>query len=89
MLACVNAIRDGIDRMLTIDLHYLMDNDIQLSGSVWFTAGQGQEMADMVEAGLVDLSVFEHQRFKLADINKALAGIEHRDGGFSNYVICP
>ncbi|MBP0631163.1 MULTISPECIES: alcohol dehydrogenase catalytic domain-containing protein [unclassified Cupriavidus] len=72
-----------------IDLHYLMDNDIQLTGSVWFTAGQGQEMADMVEAGVVDLSVFEHHRYRLADINVALAGIENRDGGFSNFVICP
>lgn len=72
-----------------IDLHYLMDNDIQLQGSVWFTAGQGQEMADLVEAGAVDMSVFEHRRYPLSKINTALAGIENRDGGFSNYCICP
>ncbi len=72
-----------------INLHYMMDNDQRFSGSAWFTAGQGQEMADMVESGVVDLSVFEHCTFKLEDINTALGGIENRNGGFSNYVICP
>lgn len=97
MLEALNALRRGGEQVnigavagdVPINLHYLMDNDIQLCGSVWFTAGQGQEMADMVEAGVVFLSVFEHQRFPLADINRALAGIENRDGGFGNYVICP
>ncbi len=72
-----------------MNLHYMMDNDQRFSGSAWFTAGQGQEMADMVESGVVDLSVFEHCTFKLEDVNTALGGIENRNGGFSNYVICP
>ncbi|MDX6007670.1 zinc-binding dehydrogenase [Cupriavidus necator] len=97
MLDAVAALRRGGEQVnigavagaVPIDLHYLMDNDIQLSGSVWFTAGQGQEMADLVEAGVVDLSVFEHRRFPLEDVNRAISGLENRDGGFSNYVICP
>lgn len=72
-----------------VNLHYLMDNDQRLVGSVWFTAGQGQEMADMVESGVVDLSVFEHRAYSLEDVNIALGGIENRIGGFSNFVICP
>ena len=72
-----------------IDLHYMMDNDQKLTGSAWFTAGQGQEMADMVESGVVDLSIFEHRTFKLEDINQAIGGIENRNGGFSNFVIRP
>lgn len=27
-----------------VDLHWIMDNDIQISGSAWFTTGQGQEL---------------------------------------------
>ncbi|MGH8425409.1 MAG: alcohol dehydrogenase catalytic domain-containing protein, partial [Pseudomonas fluorescens] len=72
-----------------IDLHWIMDNDIQISGSAWFTTGQGQAMADMVESGVLDLSFFENTAFSLEDVNSAITGIENRHGGFSNYVICP
>lgn len=72
-----------------IDLHWIMDNDIQISGSAWFTTGHGQAMADMDESGVLDLSLFENQAFKLEDVNSAITGIENRHGGFSNYVVCP
>lgn len=72
-----------------MDLHTMMDLQQSLTGSCWFTAGEGQDMADMAAAGTLDLSVFEHVRFPLADINRAIAGIDNRHGGFSNYVIQP
>ncbi|MBD2835547.1 alcohol dehydrogenase catalytic domain-containing protein [Pseudomonas sp. JM0905a] len=72
-----------------LDLHWIMDNDINVSGSAWFTTGQGQEMADMVESGALDLSFFEHNVFPLEQVNQAISGIENRNGGFSNYVIAP
>ncbi len=72
-----------------VDLHWIMDSDIQLSGSAWFTTGQGQEMADMVESGVLDLSFFEHSAFPLEEVNQAINGIENRHGGFGNFVICP
>ena len=34
-------------------------------GSVWFTAGEGQDMAEMADKGLVDLSVFENVAYPL------------------------
>ena len=72
-----------------VNLHYLMDNDITIVGSAWFTTAQGQEMADLVEAGVVDMSIFEHHIFPLEKVNEAIGGISHRSGGFSNFVICP
>jgi threonine dehydrogenase-like Zn-dependent dehydrogenase len=72
-----------------VDVHWLMDEQIQLIGSNWFTSAQGQEMAELARAGLLDLSVFEHQRFPLEDVNRAISGLENRNGGFSNYVIVP
>lgn len=97
MLQAMQAMRRGghhvnigaVAGELPINLHKIMDNDMQLSGSAWFTTGQGQEMADMVESGTVDLSVFEHCVYKLDDVNTALGLIANRNGGFSNYVICP
>src|SRR3954465_11758991 len=72
-----------------VDVHWLMDEQIQFIGSNWFTAAQGQEMAELARGGLLDLSVFEHQRFSLQEIKHAISGLQNRNGGFSNYVIVP
>ena len=37
----------GVADDLPIDVKWLMDEQIQIIGSNWFTAAQGQEMADM------------------------------------------
>ena len=72
-----------------VDVHWLMDEQIQFIGSNWFTSAQGQEMAELARAGLLDLSVLEHQRFPLEEVNRAISGLQSRNGGFSNYVIVP
>jgi alcohol dehydrogenase len=79
----------GMAETLPLDVHWLMDNQIQLIGSNWSTAGECQEMAEMARAGTLDLSVFEHRRFPLVEINKAIASLKDRNGGFSNYVVIP
>lgn len=72
-----------------IDVHYMMDRNQTLHGSAWFTAEEGQEMADMVASGVVDLSLFENQGFPLEQVNEAISGLTGRHGGFSNYVVHP
>ena len=97
MLDSLQAVRRGgravnvgaVAEPVPIDVHWLMDEQIQLIGSNWFTAAQGQEMAELARAGLLDLSVFEHQRFPLEQINHAISGLQNRNGGFSNYVVVP
>ena len=74
---------------IPIHVHEVMDNDKTLHGSAWFTTADGQEMADLAEAGMVDLSVFQHEVFKLDEINSALSVLKNRNGGFSNYVLVP
>jgi alcohol dehydrogenase len=74
---------------LPIDVKWLMDEQMQFIGSVWFSTAEGYEMAAMARAGTLDLSVFQHHRFPLAQINEAISGIPNRHGGFSNYVIVP
>ena len=46
-------------------------------------------MAELARAGLLDMSVFEHRRFPLEEVNNAISGLSDRNGGFSNYVIVP
>lgn len=79
----------AISGTVGMDIHKLMDYGQRIEGSAWFTTGEGQEMADMVEAGTLDMSVFEHVCFPLDRANEAISGIAGRNGGFSNFLINP
>ncbi|MDP8983806.1 MAG: alcohol dehydrogenase catalytic domain-containing protein [Pseudomonadota bacterium] len=79
----------GTSGPIPIDLFRLMAAQIDIVGNNWFLTSQAQEMAYLAEAGRLDLSVFEHKRFALADINAALASIPDRSGGFTNLVVSP
>ena len=57
-------------------------------GSCWFTTAEGQDMAAMAGSGVLNLDVFEHERFSLDQVNEALDAIDKRgSGGFTNVVI--
>jgi D-arabinose 1-dehydrogenase-like Zn-dependent alcohol dehydrogenase len=75
--------------MLPLNAFWLMTNRIGLQGSVWFTTGEGEEMAAMAGAGTLNLSVLKHQVSPLSKVNEAIAGMAERDGGFTNFVIDP
>lgn len=79
----------GVAGEVPIDMKWLMDEQVQLIGSNWFTTAQGQELAHMAETGVLDLSYLEPVRFPLADVNEAISGLKDRRGGFSNYVVIP
>jgi threonine dehydrogenase-like Zn-dependent dehydrogenase len=72
-----------------IDVHRVMDQQLRLIGSAWFTAGEGQDMADLAGAGTLDLSAFEHRVFPLEKVNEAISGFGERNGGFTNFIINP
>lgn len=79
----------GMHEPLSVNMHELMCSQISIETSLWFTAGQGQDMAAMAEAGTLDLSHFEHKVFPLEKSGDALALAEKRSGGFVNVVIHP
>jgi D-arabinose 1-dehydrogenase-like Zn-dependent alcohol dehydrogenase len=74
---------------LALNAFWLMTNRIGLTGSVWFTTQEGEEMAAMAKAGTLDLSVLDHQVSPLSKVNEAIAGMHTRNGGFSNFVVDP
>jgi alcohol dehydrogenase len=74
---------------LPINGFWLMTNRIGLQGSVWFTTGEGEDMAAMAAAGTLDLSPLEHRIFPLTAVNEALAGMDDRNGGFTNFIVDP
>jgi alcohol dehydrogenase len=72
-----------------MDVHWMMDNQIEFIRSNWFSVEDGDALAAMAPAGTLDLSVFEHVRVPLAEVNCAFDGSQFRDGGFTNIVIVP
>jgi alcohol dehydrogenase len=72
-----------------VNVHYMMDRNMRLIGSVWFTTEEGRELAGYAASGALKLSIFEHHTYPLEDVNAAISGIASRNGGFSNYVIHP
>ena len=79
----------AVMEQLPLNAFWLMTNRIGLQGSVWFTTGEGQEMAAMAAAGTLDVSVLEHRIFPLSRVNEALAGMDNRNGGFTNFIVDP
>jgi D-arabinose 1-dehydrogenase-like Zn-dependent alcohol dehydrogenase len=74
---------------LAIEPIRFMTNRLHFQGSNWFTTGEAQLMADMVRAGVVDLSSIKSQAFPLGQVNQALDAIKQRPGGFTNIVVNP
>jgi D-arabinose 1-dehydrogenase-like Zn-dependent alcohol dehydrogenase len=79
----------GVSEAMPIDMKWLMDEQVQIIGSNWFTTAEGQEIVHMVETGAFDVSYLEHVPFPLDEVNHAISGLENRHGGFSNYLVIP
>ena len=97
MMRALYALRRGgraanvgaVMEVLPLNAFWLMTNRISLQGSVWFTTGEGEEMAAMMSAGTLDTSALQHRISPLSQINQVIAGMDERDGGFTNFVIDP
>ncbi len=80
----------GVADEVPVDMKWLMDEQVQIIGSNWFTAAQGQEIADMIETGALDLGYLETEAFPLEEVNTAISGrLKDPRGGFSNYIVVP
>jgi len=79
----------GMAETLPLNLHRMMGMNIQLIGSCWFTTGEGQELAEMARTGTLDLSVLEHKRIPLKEVNEALSALQNANRGFNNFVVIP
>ena len=80
---------NGIAENVSMDVHWMMDKGVTLIGSCWFSAAEGQDLADMARCGTLDLSVFKHRCFSLPNVNELLDNIQDRNGGFTNFVVIP
>ncbi|THW88403.1 pectin lyase-like protein [Aureobasidium pullulans] len=58
-----------------------MVRDVAILGTVWFDSAEIDEMIDLIDAGVIDLSFLQHKFFSLSDVNKALEFVGSRPGG--------
>jgi alcohol dehydrogenase len=79
----------GVGEPLPLNVHRVMGMNIQLIGSCWFTTGEGQHLAEMARAGMLNLSVLEHHRIPLKDVNEGLSTLQDANRGFNNFVVIP
>ena len=80
----------GAEEPLPFDPQWLMQNNISYIGSGWFSVAEAHGMAEMVGAGVVDLSVIENICFGLDEVNEALDFACNRAvGGFCNTIVRP
>lgn len=77
----------GVAGPIPIDPHPFMCAQLQYIGSLWFTTAEGDEMASMVESGILDLSLLEERAYALEQLNQALEDIQTQANGFSNFHI--
>lgn len=77
----------GVHESVPISVPKYIAKSQTLIGSSWFTTAHGQEMAELAASGRVNPDVFEHHVYALENINEALAEINQRNGGFSNFVV--
>jgi alcohol dehydrogenase len=79
----------ALTEKLEIEPIAYMVKSLQFLGSNWFTTGEGQLMADMAGAGVLDLSVLKTHAYPLDGVNEALAEVKTRPGGLVNIVVNP
>ena len=79
----------GSSEALVLDGYWLKQRNITLAGARGSTTQDGEDIAEMARAGTLDLGVFEHRRFPLAQVNEAVAATGDGSGGFSNFVVIP
>jgi D-arabinose 1-dehydrogenase-like Zn-dependent alcohol dehydrogenase len=77
----------GVAGPIPIDPHPFMCAQLQYIGSLWFTTAEGEEMASMVESGILDLSLLEPHAYPLERLNDALDDIQAQGNGFTNFHI--
>lgn len=75
----------GVAGPIPIDPHPFMCAQLQYIGSLWFTAAEGDEMAAMIAAGTLDLSILEDRPYRLEELNQALEDIQTQGNGFTNF----
>jgi D-arabinose 1-dehydrogenase-like Zn-dependent alcohol dehydrogenase len=77
----------GVAGPIPIEPHPFMCAQYQYIGSLWFTTAEGDEMARLVESGLLDLSLLNERAYSLEDLNQALEDIQTQANGLSNFHI--
>ena len=79
----------ALSEPLAIHPARFMDSRLTYRGSNWFSVAQGEQIAELVRSGVVDLGHIVPRVYPLESVNDALAEVKQRPGGFVNIVVAP
>ena len=79
----------GVAQDLPAHSRRLQFNQHSIIGSLLFTPAELSEVIAMIDAGLVDLSLFLTESFLLDQINDGLQAVKDRPSGLANYIVVP
>jgi len=96
-LAAIDGLKHGgvavnigaLTEKLQLSPFQFMNRCTEFRGSNWFTTQEGQIMAEMAGAGIIDLGAWETRAFPLDQVQQALDLVKTRPGGFTNIVVRP
>jgi D-arabinose 1-dehydrogenase-like Zn-dependent alcohol dehydrogenase len=75
------------DAPLSLDVGWLMSNDITLRGSLWFERTQVTELLRLAASRHLNLAAFEAEEFELSNITEALATAQRRSNPLRHVAI--
>lgn len=91
----IHSVRNGgtativgaVEGKVSLDYVWFFITGVKLTGAVWWSTFEGQQMMEMARAGTLDMSSIEAQAFPLEKVNEAMAVAAKSPGGFTNVVV--
>jgi threonine dehydrogenase-like Zn-dependent dehydrogenase len=71
----------GAEGEVTQSYMEAMMHDVAITGSMWFTTGEMDDLIQLVDAGIVDLGFLKTKAFSLDNVNEAIKYVGDRPGG--------
>ena len=73
--------------VLPLGYDTILDSELTIAGSNWFTKGQMSKLIQLIAAGMFDISLFRARTFALADVNDALSEAQATPGGLDHVAL--
>lgn len=79
----------GADGEIVQKYWQILTRNVAVLGTMWFTAGELDEMMALMNSGVIDLSFLRHEFFSMENVNDAFEMVGDRPGGAVNVVVQP
>ncbi|TGO30732.1 hypothetical protein BPAE_0003g00150 [Botrytis paeoniae] len=79
----------GVAGDITHSYGEIMEQDVSVNGTLWFTSEEIDEAIELIGAGVIDFSFLQHKFFSLDEVNDAFKAVGDHPGGAINIIVQP